>query len=200
MATPPQCEIEVLDFTKDLHDIHMKHMIIHRLNYFKFLENEQSINFKIAAHLLPFNSIDAEDLKSKIFYISLIKEFHQLCGVAELEIQDGYLILKSLVTINAKSSYKDPKKLFFGSVGTNILNRIKEDYKNNPSIKGIKVSDPLETAVDFYLKRDFKENDDDELEHSFRSGDSGRRRKSLVKRRKKKSVRKRKSKSKRKTK
>ena len=193
MATP-HCDIEVLDFTKDL-----TLDKFNRLTYFRYLENEESVYFDAAAHLLPFNSIFGKDLKPAIFYIALMKDYNKLCGVAELEIEDGYLILKSLVTVNAKTSAKERPKLYFGPVGTNILNRIIDDYKNETSIKGIKVSDPLETAVVFYIKRGFKENEDDELEYLFRTGDGGHRKMSL-KRRKKKSVKKRKSKTKSKSK
>jgi len=125
-----------------------------RLKHFQKIEKEQKSHF---TRFLTLNSDGCEN-KDLIYFIAVrpatFNEPQQLCGVAQTELSGINTVNVNFLTSRAAT---DPN---YKGAGTIILDAVAKYYKTDPRLFGINLTS-VRTAVPFYLKYGFKQNDED---------------------------------------
>jgi hypothetical protein len=112
------------------------------------IEKKNKEKFKTVEGLLYYNNIFLN--KCDVLYIAYSKDKTDLCGEAQITVKDNYILIDKIVTRNFNS--KDRK---FNKIGSKIINKIIDDYKNIKNIIGIYVA-PFPTSIGFYTKNKFQ--------------------------------------------
>ena len=134
------CTIKKLE-KKDIDDL--KDFVIN-------LEKENKEKFKKVEGLLYYNNTFLK--KCDVLYIAYNASNHDLCGEAQVTVKENFIVIDKMVTRNHNGIEKVDKK--FNRIGTKIIQKIIEDYKDDEKMIGIYVAS-FKESIGFYEKKGF---------------------------------------------